>query len=99
MGQAKQLLQKKYVDEKDQDFLNEDEIKKELEESGESNSLVKAGRIFFSRLNKNLENEKSFIVETTLSGSYINKVAKKAIKRGYRIKVICLKEIEKHEKS
>lgn len=89
-GSGKTTFAKKYIGEKGQDFLNADEIKKELELLGESNSLVKAGRIFFNRLNKNLKDEKSFIVETTLSGSYINKVAKKALEKGYRIKMIYL---------
>ncbi len=70
------------------DFLNADEIAKELEKEGKGNVLIKAGRIFFSRLNDNISNNKSFVVETTLSGTYINKVANKAKDAGYSVRVV-----------
>lgn len=69
-------------------FLNADEIAKELEENGESNAMIKAGRIFFATLHKCLANQENFVVETTLSGSYINKVAKKAKQEGYLVQII-----------
>ena len=69
-------------------FLNADEIAKELEEKGEKNAMFKAGRIFFSTLWNLLKNKENFVVETTLSGSYINKVAQKAKNKGYLVQVI-----------
>lgn len=69
-------------------FLNADEIAKELEEKGEKNAMFKAGRIFFSTLWNLLKNKENFVVETTLSGSYINKVAQKAKNKEYLVQVI-----------
>ncbi|MEZ4958098.1 MAG: zeta toxin family protein [Saprospiraceae bacterium] len=87
-GSGKTTFAIPYVQELGFDFLNADEIAKGLEEKGEQNALIKAGRIFFKKLNENISFGKSFVVETTLSGTYINKVAEKAKAAGYSIKVI-----------
>ena len=50
--------------------------------------MIKAGRIFFSELNNSIDAGESIVIETTLSGSYINKVAQKSKKSGYLIKLI-----------
>lgn len=52
--------------------------------------MIAADRLFFERLATYINEKQDFIVETTLSGSYINKVASKAIKRGYEVKIIYL---------
>jgi predicted ABC-type ATPase len=44
--------------------------------------------IYTTRLNECLDNLENFVVETTLSGSYINKVAQKAKEKGYVVKII-----------
>jgi len=87
-GSGKTTFAIPYVKELGFDFLNADEIVKELESQGEKNSMIKAGRIFFSRLNQNIIERVNFVVETTLSGTYINKVAVKAKRAGYNIKII-----------
>ncbi len=84
-GSGKTTFAIPYVNEKGYEFLNADEIAKQLENEGKSNAMIKAGRIFFKRLEANIKNEINFVVETTLSGSYINKVAKRAKKEGYKI--------------
>jgi len=50
--------------------------------------MIKAGRIFFSNLNKRIDNRENIVIETTLSGSYINKIASKSRNLGYRLKLI-----------
>ena len=87
-GSGKTTFAKPYVERLGYDFLNADEIAKKIEDKGQKNALIQAGRIFFQRLNNYIEEGQSFVIETTLSGTYINKVAKKAILQGYRIKVI-----------
>jgi predicted ABC-type ATPase len=77
-----------YVKERGYDFLNADEIAKELEIQGKKNALIKAGRIFFSRLDRNIRDGANFVVETTLSGTYINKVAARAKNSGYNLKTV-----------
>lgn len=87
-GSGKTTFAIPYVEELGYDFLNADIITKKLEEEGHKNALIKAGRFFFKRLNNNLLEGVNFVVETTLSGSYINKVAEKAKLKGYKVKII-----------
>ncbi len=87
-GSGKTTFAKPYVERLGYDFLNADEIAKKIEEKGQQNALIQAGRIFFHKLNQFIHNGQSFVIETTLSGTYINKVAEKAILQGYKIKVI-----------
>lgn len=87
-GSGKTTFAKPYVNELNYEFLNADEIAKELEVTGHKNALIKAGRIFFKKLNECIENKNNFVVETTLSGSYINKVALRAKSKGYVVKII-----------
>ncbi|HFA51656.1 MAG TPA: hypothetical protein ENJ95_21795 [Bacteroidetes bacterium] len=87
-GVGKTTFARPYTKEYGYDFLNADDIAKEFEDRGEKAPLIKAGRIFFYKLNEFIESGKSFVVETTLSGSYINKVAERAIKNEYKIKLI-----------
>lgn len=87
-GSGKTTFAKPFTEELGYQFLNADEITKELEEQGLQNALVKAGRIFFAKLKQYIENKENFVVETTLSGSYINKVALKAQKNGYLVRII-----------
>ena len=87
-GSGKTTFAIPYTKEKGYAFLNADEIAKELEEQGQKQAMIKAGRIFFKNLHEWLDEGKSFVVETTLSGTYINKVAAKAIEKGYTISII-----------
>ena len=87
-GTGKTTFALPYVEKLGYDFLNADEIAKELEEAGLDNVMIKAGRIFFQRLNEALRFGRNLVVETTLSGSYINKVTTKAIHSGYQVRII-----------
>ena len=87
-GSGKTTFAIPYIKELGYDFLNADEIAKELELQGHKSVMIKAGRIFFNRLNKNIEEGVNFVVETTLSGTYINKVAIRAKKAGFNIAII-----------
>ena len=89
-GSGKTTLAKPYTAAIGLPFLNADELTKQLEEAGETQALVKAGRLFFARLNDYLKQRESFVVETTLSGSYINKVAQRARRAGYRVELLYL---------
>lgn len=87
-GSGKTTFAKPYVAHLNSIFLNADELTKEFELAGESEPLVKAGRKFFQLLEAYLSQSQSFVVETTLSGSYINKVAQKAKDLGYKVTLI-----------
>ncbi len=87
-GVGKTTFARPYVAEYGFDFLNADDIAKTLADAGDPSPMIAAGRVFFERLDQVLENQQSIVVETTLSGSYINKVAKRAKGLGYKITLI-----------
>lgn len=89
-GSGKTTFATQYVEELGYDFLNADFITKRLEDEGQPQALIKAGRLFFKRLNNYIREEQNFVVETTLSGSYINKVALKAKAANYTVRLIYL---------
>ena len=71
------------------EYLNADEIAKKLELEGDRNALIiKAGRIFFNRIEHCLKQNLNFVVETTLSGTYIQKLVKRAKQKRYNVKII-----------
>lgn len=87
-GVGKTTFAKPYVEKIGYKFLNADEIAKEIEKQGLENPMIKAGRIFFTELRKSLLSEENVVIETTLSGTYVNKVAKSAKEKGYDVKMI-----------
>ena len=87
-GSGKTTFAVPFTQEKGYPFLNADEIAKEVTAQGGKNAMLKAGRIFFKNLEEWLTAKKSFVVETTLSGTYINKVAQRAKAKGYEVQVI-----------
>lgn len=87
-GAGKTTFARPYVRELGYDFLNADDLAKTFEDAGEAQPLLKAGRLFFRRLEAWLSEGRSFVVESTLSGSYLNKVAQRAKAAGYQVRLI-----------
>ena len=71
-------------------FINADEIAKKYDPNDIQKYKVKAGKEFFFQLNKSLNEEYSFIIETTMSGKYLERVIKKAKKKSFTITIIYL---------
>ena len=71
-------------------FINADEIAKAYDPNDLEKYKIKAGKEFFRQLNLSLNDNKSFIVETTLSGKYLIKVIKKAKANKFNIVLIYL---------
>jgi len=71
-------------------FINADEIAKELDSENITKYKIKAGKIFFRELKKNLELNKSFVIETTLSGKYLVEYIKKAKELKFNISLVYL---------
>ena len=89
-GSGKTTFAKSFAKINDFYFINADEIAKELDSKDISKFKIKAGKIFFEELDKNLELNNSFVIETTLSGSYLVKYIKKAKSLGFYISLIYL---------
>ncbi len=71
-------------------FINADEIAKKLNPNDINKEQMKAGKQFFKELNKSLESDKSFSIETTLSGKYTIRTIKKAQAKGFKVVLIYL---------
>ena len=67
-GSGKSTLASELLPSENLDFLNADEVAKEICPENIESVKIKAGKIVLSRLEKLLNTEKSFAIETTLSG-------------------------------
>ncbi len=89
-GSGKTTFAKSFASFNDIYFINADEIAKKLDSKDISKYKVKAGKIFFQELNEHLKEDKSFIIETTLSGKYLAKYIKQAKELNFHISLIYL---------
>jgi predicted ABC-type ATPase len=89
-GSGKTTFAKHFAKLNDMYFINADEIAKDLDKDNITKYKVKAGKIFFKELEKNLQLDRSFIIETTLSGKYLVKYIHKAKEMGFNISLIYL---------
>jgi len=89
-GSGKTTFAKSFADFNDLYFINADEIAKELDKDNITKYQFRAGKIFFQRFKERFPLDKSFIIETTLSGIYLINYIKKAQNLGYRVSLIYL---------
>ena len=76
------------MQEYDYEFLNADEIAKSLSAENPSEKKISAGKLFFQRLNEAVAQDKSLLIESTLSGRYLQKMFGTWRKRDYQINII-----------
>lgn len=84
-GSGKSTLAEVLLKEKKLEFLNADEIAKEISPNSINSVPVSAGKEYFKRLKFFLELNKSFAVESTLSGNNIIRIIEKAKQQNYKI--------------
>lgn len=89
-GSGKTTFAKEFSQKQHLDFINADEIAKELDKNNLTKYKIKAGKIFFKRLKESLEFDKSFVIETTLSGKYLIKYIEEAKKSNFRVVLVYL---------
>ena len=87
-GSGKSTLASELLPAEDLDFLNADEIAKEICPENIESVKIKAGKIVFKRLENLLHSGKSFAIETTLAGKNHIKTIQKAKNLGYHIVLI-----------
>ncbi len=87
-GSGKSTFAKKYIEKYKYDFINADEIERDLENPGTVRSHIHAGRIFFKNLKNRIGGRENFILESTLSGNYLIKIIKELKEKKYYITVI-----------
>ena len=74
----------------DYEFLNADEIAKSLSAENPGEKKISAGKLFFKKLNESVANNKSLLIESTLSGRYLQKFIERVTKRNYKTTIIFL---------
>ncbi|TKI69941.1 hypothetical protein FCU45_04840 [Sulfurimonas crateris] len=89
-GSGKTTFALSYTALNDLHFINADEIAKVFDPNDISKYKVKAGKEFFRQLEINLNGDKSFMIESTLSGKYLKDVVNKAKEKGFKVVLIYL---------
>ncbi|MBC8527340.1 MAG: zeta toxin family protein [Candidatus Cloacimonetes bacterium] len=87
-GSGKTTLAKELLKEINLEFVNADEILREINPQNIDRGKIQAGKYFFKRIQELTKNNKSFAIESTLSGKYPNKLISKLKDVGYQIIII-----------
>ena len=87
-GSGKTTFALSYIELNNLHFINADEIAKSYDPNDISKYKVKAGKEFFRQLELNLNKNQSFMIESTLSGSYLKDVIIKAKEKGFKVVLI-----------
>ena len=87
-GSGKSTLASELLPAKTLEFLNADEVAKEICPEHIESVKIQAGKIVLEKLDKLLNNKKSFAIETTLAGKNHIKTIQKAKDLGYKIVLI-----------
>ncbi len=84
-GSGKTTFTRSYLDLHPMKCLNADDIAKELNPEDMSAASVSAGKVFFQNLREYKARGESVLIESTLSGSYLNKLIPEFHKDGYEV--------------
>lgn len=84
-GSGKSTLAEVLLKAKNLEFLNADEIAKEICPEAINSVPISAGKLYFKKLNEYFYNNKSFAVESTLSGNNIVRIINKAKLQNYKV--------------
>jgi predicted ABC-type ATPase len=72
----------------DYEFLNADEIAKHLSADAPASKKISAGKIFFQKLKETVAQNKSLLIESTLSGRYLEDYFDLWRENGYQVQII-----------
>lgn len=87
-GSGKSTLASELLPSENLEFLNADEVAKEISPESIESVKIKAGKIVLARLENLLNAGRSFAIETTLSGKNHIRTIEKAHKLGYQVVLI-----------
>lgn len=87
-GSGKSTLSNILLPKRQLEFLNADEIAKEISPNAINKVPISAGKIYFKRLNDFFAKEISFAVESTLSGNNVLRIISQAKSKNYKIVLI-----------
>ncbi len=89
-GVGKTTFARAFLQEYDYEFLNADEIAKSLSSENPGAKKISAGKLFFQKLNEAVANNKSLLIESTLSGRYLQKLFETWERGNYQITIVFL---------
>lgn len=89
-GVGKTTFARAFLREYDYEFLNADEIAKSLSAENPQAKKISAGKLFFQKLKSAVEDNKSLLIESTLSGRYLQKFLENLKDKNYQITIIFL---------
>jgi len=87
-GVGKTTFARAFLQEYDYEFLNADEIAKSLSRENPNERKISAGKLFFQKLDETVAQNKSLLIESTLSGRYLQKLFKTWRRQNYQINII-----------
>ena len=87
-GVGKTTFALQFLQEYGYEFLNADEIAKELSARNPTEKKISAGKIFFKRLREATAQGKSLLIESTLSGRYLQSYFEIWKAQDYQIEIV-----------
>lgn len=87
-GSGKTTFGKTYLKVHNMEYLNTDEIAKEIDPEDMSRAKFSAGKVFFNRLATYRDREVSLMIESTMSGVYMTKLIDMFRSDGYEIVIV-----------
>jgi predicted ABC-type ATPase len=88
-GCGKSTFAQEFINDRNLVFVNADIIAQELSPNKLNRAvMVRAGKIFFEKINRLVQERTSFAIETTLAGKYVAKIIEKLKSEGYGIEMI-----------
>jgi len=87
-GSGKTTFGKTYLRVHNMEYLNTDEIAKELDPDDMSRAKYSAGKVFFSKLAEYRKRDVSLMIESTMSGVYMTSLINSFRKSGYEIVIV-----------
>lgn len=89
-GSGKTTFALSYAQFSEVEFINADEIAKQLNPNDMDHEKFNAGKIFLRQIEELLNKRQDLILETTMSGKYLIKIIQKAKEAGYTIDIFYL---------
>lgn len=87
-GAGKTTFAKEYLKDYSYDYLSADEIADEIGPGRLEDLRIQAGRLFFQRVAAQIDQGRSFLVESSLSGRSFQRIIQRLKEAGYSITII-----------
>ncbi len=87
-GSGKTTFAKSFINKYPFEFISADEISIKLNPDDIESNKLEAGKIFFKKVEQFINENKSFAIESTLSGKYLLRLIRKVKEKKYSVKII-----------